>query len=346
MPASTLFDYATRLQTVLEGTKKTVASQFSAQVTSLVQEGVRLLKQYEGTLAGVKLQKFVSAAKDKQRELMDEAIASLNKDLDQIMFWQQGSEAGFLNKALDTTLEILSRDKLIKAVRAHTMQATGQLLDTFLKDWSQRQIDAMWNEVNKQVARGATISQIANAIQGTKPRRMQDGFAQKSKDHAETVARTAVQQVSTATRAELYINNSDIVEGYTFVATLDNRTTPICQALDGQSFEMGQGPLPPMHPNCRSTTIPKLSSDFDFLDKGAVRSSENGYVPAKETYYEWLARQSDATQDEILGPTLGDIFRMPDMTPDKFRKLRLDKTFQPVRVSEIEKKTGFVHGDN
>ena len=49
-------------------------------------------------------------------------------------------------------------------------------------------------------------------------------------------------------------------EYYQFLATLDSRTSEICQEMDGKKFKVSEGipgdNVPPLHPNCRSTIVP------------------------------------------------------------------------------------------
>lgn len=84
---------------------------------------------------------------------------------------------------------------------------------------------------------------------------------------------------------------------YKYDAILDNRTSEICQSLDGQVFDVKEAQeginYPPMHPNCRSSTIPYFEpDDIDkmFDEAQRVARDENGelyYVPASMTYKEW-----------------------------------------------------------
>lgn len=49
-------------------------------------------------------------------------------------------------------------------------------------------------------------------------------------------------------------------EYFQFLATLDSRTSEICQEMDGKKFKVSEGipgdNVPPLHPNCRSTIVP------------------------------------------------------------------------------------------
>ena len=67
-----------------------------------------------------------------------------------------------------------------------------------------------------------------------------------------------------------------------------------CQSRDGQRYPVGEGPRPPAHPGCRSIVI-------EILDGSPP--------PQRETYPEWIERQPNKVQDEILGPTRAELLR-------------------------------------
>jgi SPP1 gp7 family putative phage head morphogenesis protein len=133
------------------------------------------------------------------------------------------------------------------------------------------------------------------------------GELTKMADHQVlTVVRTSVQQVANAASTQVYQANQDITKKYRYVATLDSRTSAICQSLDGQEFEYGDGPQPPVHFNCRSTTIPII--DYEGLgipepDWGtgpSQRASAEGPVKGNVTYGKWLRGQSKEYQREVF----------------------------------------------
>ena len=136
--------------------------------------------------------------------------------------------------------------------------------------------------------------------------------------------------------------NSDLVKGYKWVSTLDSKTSDQCQALDSREFKVGAGVLPPIHPNCRSTTTPLLSDKFDFLDKGATRASKGveggAQVSTKQTYYSWLKSQPVAFQNDAIGVTKSKLLRNGGLSADEFAKLSLNKNFQPLTLSEMKAK--------
>lgn len=76
---------------------------------------------------------------------------------------------------------------------------------------------------------------------------------------------------------------------YEFVATLDTRTSEICASLDGKHFKVKDAQAgvnyPPMHPNCRSTTVEYDPDDaLDWYNSGKE-------MPKNMTYEEWYDQQ-------------------------------------------------------
>ena len=122
-----------------------------------------------------------------------------------------------------------------------------------------------------------------------------------------TLIRTSINQVANTASQQVYEANQDITQKYRYIATLDTRTSAICRALDGREFDYGKGPMPPVHWNCRSTTVPVINyKELGFDPPPSVtkgkRASMDGPVPANETYGEWLAKQPRTTQADALGP--------------------------------------------
>lgn len=108
---------------------------------------------------------------------------------------------------------------------------------------------------------------------------------------AQKIIRTEANAVSTASRNDCF---KDVgVERYEIVATLDNRTTEICQEMDGQVFKMSDFKIgltaPPFHCNCRSVHVPYFN---DNMTKDSTRSARDDFgntyeVPSDMTYNEW-----------------------------------------------------------
>ena len=81
------------------------------------------------------------------------------------------------------------------------------------------------------------------------------------------------------------------IDKYEFVATLDTRTSPICQKMDGKIFAVKDAVagvnLPSMHPNCRSTTIPYFEDGMPSIRTAKDKDGKRITVPASMKYPEW-----------------------------------------------------------
>ena len=111
----------------------------------------------------------------------------------------------------------------------------------------------------------------------------QTGNAWKMAKHqVRTLVRTSVNATANAASQQVYRANPEVTKKYRWVATLDNRTSPICRNLDQSVYEYGKGPTPanPPHFNCRSTTIPII--DYEGLGLSTPPNTK-GYRPTTES---------------------------------------------------------------
>ncbi len=184
----------------------------------------------------------------------------------------------------------------------------------------------MMDEIRQGLLFSESPTEIGRRIFGTKALGGTDGTREITRRGAQTLAQTATSAVSHGVREQVYKANRRVIPREVFVATLDSRTTPICQSLDGDIYPVGEGPIPPIHMNCRSIRAPVVdgrrlgtrpaSSNFRGRLgnlRGPARRREVakliGRVPAETTYQQFLTRQSAAFQDNVLGPTRGRLFR-------------------------------------
>jgi len=130
------------------------------------------------------------------------------------------------------------------------------------------------NALQLGIVQGETVDQMVKRIAGTKANHFADGLLAVTRRNAETIVRTAVNHVSTAARESVWTENSDIVAGLKWVATLDGRTSAVCRARDGRVSPLAHRELPrgmtkleplsarpPAHPNCRSMMVAYLDGE-------------------------------------------------------------------------------------
>jgi len=254
---------------------------------------------------------------------------------------------GYETRALDAVLiqgvDVVtpSANQIYAAAIARPMTSgkTATLLEPFISEWSSRSVTAIENTVRQGFFEGRTNQQIVKDIIGTKANGYQDGIIDVTRRSAETVVRTSIQHVAQVARNEVYAANADIVARYEWVSTLDARTTPQCQALDSREFEIGKGPLPPLHPNCRSSTVPVINNKYirDTLRQGATRSAAGGPVSANLSYYEWLKTQPAEFQNEAIGPVRAQLLRDGGLSAQRFQELQLGRNFEPLTLDEMKK---------
>jgi SPP1 gp7 family putative phage head morphogenesis protein len=140
------------------------------------------------------------------------------------------------------------------------------------------------------------------------------------------------------------------IEKYIFLATLDLRTSKICRALDGKRFLVSEAQagtnLPPMHPWCRSTTMPDMSAEQLRKVPRAARDPETGKsvtVPGDITYQEWHEKFVD-NNPEMQAAERMENNRSKDRTQWQEYKAILGKNapknlaaFQKMKYTEPEK---------
>lgn len=215
----------------------------------------------------------------------------------------------------------------------------------YVKDWfselSTKTAANVTQQIRLGIAEGQSVTDIVRRIRGTKALNYSDGILQESRRNLSTIIRTSASSISNGSRNTVYNANSDIVKGYQFVATLDARTTETCMSLDGKVFSLDEGPIPPMHHNCRSTTVPVMKSWKELginLEEApaSTRASMNGQVAEKVTYGKWLKAQPVHIQNEALGKTKAELFRTGKVKIEKF----VNQQNRPLTLEQLRVKEG------
>ena len=141
---------------------------------------------------------------------------------------------------------------------------------------------------------------LSGFMTGKSGRKIAAGIAERystSFYNADRLVRTEMNFV--ANQAELESYKECGIEKYEYLATLDDRTSAICQELDGQVFAVSDAQagtnLPPMHPHCRSTTVAVIDeATTEGLERRARNSDgTTSKVPADMHYKEWKAKYAD-----------------------------------------------------
>lgn len=248
-------------------------------------------------MIGESVKRTVTMAEAQKYKRLD----SLNKQLNAILSQLAKDQSGYMI----TNLKLLAQEAYT-SFYFDTFQGYGvgysfDLLDPKLvtqlirnpvngQDFSTR----VWN--NKNLLANRVNQELRNGlIQGISTRDMSKRIALKMNSGykvAERLMRTEITNTYNQATLQGY-KDSGIVKQYQYLATLDNRTSDVCQSLDGQTFKLDEAVVglnyPPMHVNCRSTTVSKF--DDEEFERIARREDGTTYrVPSSMTYKEWKGK--------------------------------------------------------
>lgn len=311
------------------------------QIDTLVRD--QLTRKELTTYSRQRLEEFLARVDGKLLDIYKAYADLVQADVVEIALYESTFEASSLNHAFSIDAVVPSNAVIRAAVFSYPLQVTGldggKLLKPFLSGWTRAETMRITNTIRLGFGQGQTNAQIIQAVRGTAAQNFTDGVLAISNRNAASVVQTAIQHVATTARMETLKANPDVVQGYRWVSTLDRKTSQQCKGLDGRAFKVGKGPLPPAHINCRSTTTAVTRLD-DFFSDGATRASigdhGGGQVDASLTYYTWLATQPASFQDAALGPVRGKLFRNGGLSPEKFAKLQLNKSFKPLTLAQLK----------
>lgn len=131
------------------------------------------------------------------------------------------------------------------------------------------------------------------------------------------------------TESAFYHNSAELrayqelgVEKYRIIATLDNRTSDICQHKDHKVFKISEAKqgvnFPPFHPLCRTTTAAYFSEEFE-PETRIARDPKTGksYEISNMSYEQWA---------KVSGISRVDPALMPSISPadDKIEELKAE----------------------
>lgn len=333
--ADFLLDTAARHQHFLERFKTGQANKFEKFLRKADKQ-VRELLTKTGTIENRRRLVRVQA---QVRSLLLSTYAEWGDELQLDLLDFAETQAAFEVKTIEKTVEgvvlaVPSPERIKAAALARPFQ--NKQVKKLLSDFTNAEARRIEGVLRQGFFEQRSMGEIVRDIRGTRAARFTDGAFRQTDVAARRIARTSVQHFASVARSEVYAVNADIIKGYEWVSTLDSRTSTICAGLDGREFKVGAGPLPPAHPNCRSTTIPVVRDEFKVAPIGerpAVGADGPGTVPGGRTYGPWLRKQTAAFQDEALGKTKGALFRRGGLSIDRFT----DRTNAPLNLAELER---------
>lgn len=166
------------------------------------------------------------------------------------------------------------------------------------KNWSER----LWDN-NQRFADAVEDTVTVGIMAGLRYDEMRDNLLHViGMDETEGAKYRAARLVKTecayiANQGHLLGYQAAEIERYIFLATLDLRTSEVCRSLDMKRFSVAEAQagenLPPMHPHCRSTTMPDMTDEQLRKVSRAARDPVTGKgitVPGDMKYRDWYKK--------------------------------------------------------
>lgn len=169
-------------------------------------------------------------------------------------------------------------ERAVKA--AITYPWSGDSFSDKIYQSKEKLIATLREEIKHSIIRGDSIQELAKTVSN----RLDIGYrASQRLVQTETGA--------IMTEADKLAYKEMDLDKYEYLSTLDGKTTEICKDLDGKVFETKDMQIgfnaPPMHYNCRSTTVPYFD---DIVSNRIARRLDNNeveYIPSGMSYREW-----------------------------------------------------------
>lgn len=230
-----------------------------------------------------------------------------------------------VESATKNTLTSIYRDtytEVTKDLGVNVIVSPEKIKTVLDRPWSGANFsERLWTNTDK-LARTVKQEIVNGMIQGinlkTMTKRVSERFETAKKNDVERLLRTEVNYVLNQATLDGYKEAG--IEKYEFSATLDSRTSQICSELHGEVFSIKSVAVglnyPPMHPRCRSTTIPII--DYDKLIKEGKEELEKNNYTLDENNWENIKdygtlkandlKEREDIEDEEYKKRIGDFY--------------------------------------
>lgn len=339
-----LLDWAIHHAVFLTRLSKTEGRRFAAIIENTVWPDVfarvnRIPLKSRGMSSGVFTTKTLKTALTDIRGIIRTRFAETYATLRERLVDVGKTESAAWIKAFSRIVPINISYDVPSAATIRQLVVARPFENALLKSW----VDGLSTRAYKGAERTITAGMVEGKAVGDIVADLQRSVVRTTRDQAEALVRTAVNHVSTQTREATFAENSDVVAEVQWVSVLDARTTIICMSRDGKRYAVNDGPRPPAHFNCRSTTVPITKSWEELGIKGlkelpaSTRASMDGQVAEKTTYEEWLRGKSKTLQNEILGPRRAELFRDNKLS---LKDMVNASTGRPFTLEQLRKRYG------
>lgn len=216
---------------------------------------------------------------------LDTLKAQIDMELNRKAYAEQEALKGTLETVYNDSYRDIRLDFGVESSVAYLDKDT--LSDLINYPWSGTDFsNRIWEN---RAALGRVLKEeiIQSFIQGISVKDLSDkimGRMNSDRKNTERLVRTELNYALNQATKKGYEDSE--VEEYEYLAEIDSRTSPQCRELNGKVFKLEDAKVginyPPMHPHCRSTTIPVI--EYEKLKE----PEKNGIMEEKDSILEGL----------------------------------------------------------
>ena len=264
----------------------------------------------------------------------DELRAELERQLSEFARFkseqQEQTLVGILPAPVQQIYPVASINPTTVYAEATSTPVQGRLIQDWITAAIVGRMTRIRNTVRQRVVEGLSPAEIVTEVRGTRSAKYSDGILQRSRQDMASLIRTFVTHIATVARDMFSDANDALIKAELWVSVLDGRTTHWCIERSRKLYTVethrpighklpwlgGPGSI---HFGCRSTSTIIIKSWRELNIPGNLLTDEqkaamDGKAVDEQSYSEWLAKQSPARQDQILGKERGKLYRNGDLS--------------------------------
>lgn len=213
-------------------------------------------------------------------KLDEETTTELLKEIYNESFYKV---AYIIDKGLEISINFaILRPEFIQA--AVFMPIEGEMFSDRIWTNKEKLVKKLRSEIERGMIQGDSIDKMARRI-----RRTFGSSAYESK----RLMRTEMARCMAMAQDKIY-KESGVVKQILFDATLDQKTSDICEKHDGHLYDIeSDNPKPPLHPNCRSCIVPVVDGWSPTKKRENMKNSNNEKPLIDYSGYDtWIASKN------------------------------------------------------
>lgn len=291
-----------------------VAPDLNATLLDMLTAGTTVTRAQ--LLRSTRLRRVLAIIADHLEQLAKDAGVSITGDLRDVIDTAGAAQASVIDSQLpagfmdpsdvDTWSRVDSR-QVAAIVTRSTQQVTS-----LTKPLSDEAYLVVRRELIRSVAAGSSPRDAARRMVARAERGFNGGL-----NRALTIARTEMLDAHRAAAALGQAAHTDVLAGWTWLASLSSRTCPACLAMHGTVHELSE-PGPYGHQQCRCSRMPTTRS---WADLGIDVEEPASVIPDAQGFFDSLP---PADQKQILGTKAYDAWTRGDFPINQWATRRIN----------------------